>query len=126
MSDACRRENCIQCCVETEMPLSKDDLERLEGLEFKRNEFVVDVGGWMRLKNAGGRCVFNDGSECKVYDDRPEGCSLYPIVYNEDKEDAALDNDCPFSNEFDMGEDEKRELLELIGRLKKERKERFG
>lgn len=125
MSDACRRENCIQCCVETEMPLSEDDVERIEGLGFKRDEFAADVDGWVRLKNAGGRCVFNDGSGCRIYDGRPEGCRLYPVVYDEDKEDAALDHDCPFSEEFEIGKDEKRELLGLIGRLKDERKERL-
>jgi len=107
------------------MPLSKDDVERIEGLGFKRGEFVADADGWIRLKNAGGRCVFNDGSECRIYDGRPEGCRLYPVVYDDDKGEAALDYDCPFSEEFDIGKDEKRELLELIERLKNERKTRL-
>jgi len=126
MSDACRRENCVQCCVETEMPLSNEDVERIEELGFKRAEFTVDAAGWIRLKNAGGRCVFNDGSECRIYDGRPEGCRLYPVVYDEDKEDAALDYDCPSSEEFELGKDATQELLELIGRLKEERKKRLG
>lgn len=125
MSDACRRENCVQCCLGTEMPLSNDDVERIEEMGFKRGEFSVDADGWIRLKNAGGRCVFNDGSGCRIYDGRPEGCRLYPVVYNEDTEDAALDNDCPFGDEFEIGKDETRELLELVKRLKDERKERL-
>ncbi len=125
MSDVCRREKCVQCCIETKMPLSNDDVERIEGLDFKRDEFAVDADGWIRLKNAGGRCVFNDGSECRIYDDRPEGCRLYPVVYDEDKDDAALDHDCPSSEEFGIVKDEKKELLELVERLKEERKKRL-
>jgi uncharacterized protein len=117
----CTRETCIECCLETEMPLSNDDVERIADLGFDKVLFIAESDGWRRLKNAGGRCVFHDGESCRIYDNRPEGCRLYPIVWDEDEEKAKVDWVCPHSEEFGLDEDSKRELSELVERLKKER-----
>ncbi len=66
------------------MPLTKEDIERIEKLGYSRSYFVqVDENGIPRLRNVNGHCVFLDPrtGRCKIYPYRPLGCRLYPLVY---------------------------------------------
>ena len=74
---------CARCCYGTEMPLTEDDVRRLERLGYRRAEFAVrGPDGVLRLRNVGGRCYFLDPrtGACRVYEHRPLGCRLYPLV----------------------------------------------
>lgn len=102
------------------MPLSKDDIRRIERLGFRREEFVrvIKVKSLRKifvLKNKDGKCVFlsKDGM-CKIYKYRPKGCKLYPLVYNLDKQKVELDDLCKYRNEFKVNDKDIEELLELI------------
>jgi hypothetical protein len=67
------------------MLLSKEDVERLERLGFSREDFTVTGGdGLPRLRNAREWCYFYDPEEkkCQVYEYRPLGCFIYPVVYS--------------------------------------------
>ena len=125
MKSCCMRYKCIQCCLETEMPLSNGDIEQIKGLGFDYDYFVVSRDGQLQLKNYGGRCVFNDGKQCLIYENRPEGCKLYPIVYDEDKNCAVLDEDCPHRNSFKISEVELGLVSFLVTKLKNERIQRM-
>uniref|UniRef100_A0A7C3WJT7 YkgJ family cysteine cluster protein n=1 Tax=Thermofilum pendens TaxID=2269 RepID=A0A7C3WJT7_THEPE len=83
------------------MPLLREDLERLEGLGLKREDFAVERDGFLRLRNTGGYCVFYDigSGRCKVYGARPLGCRLYPLVFDEER-GALLDPECPLAGFF--------------------------
>jgi len=78
------------------MLLSKEDIERLERVGFSREDFTVTCGdGLTRLRNVGEWCYFYDpAEECQVYEDRPLGCFLYPVVYSTD-EGVTVDELCP-------------------------------
>ena len=79
---------CGDCCKETEMLLSTEDINRLEGKGYRREFFALfDKEGYARLRNLHGHCVFYDteNRRCKVYRFRPLGCRLYPVVYDEEK-----------------------------------------
>jgi Fe-S-cluster containining protein len=79
---------CGDCCRETEMLLSTEDIARLEGLGYPREFFVLfDKEGYAQLRNLQGHCIFYDieNRQCKVYRFRPLGCRLYPIIYDEEK-----------------------------------------
>ena len=106
------------------MPLLKKDIEQIKRLEMKHDHFVINKDGWLHLKNYDGKCVFNDGNQCVVYEKRPEGCKLYPIIYDEEKNCAILDEDCPHGNEFRISKIELTKLRSLIIRLKDERSRR--
>jgi len=106
------------------MPLLKKDIERIKKLELKYDHFVINNDGWLQLKNYDGKCVFNDGNQCAIYEKRPEGCKLYPIIYDEEQNCATLDEDCPHGNEFRISEIELAKLRSLIIRLKDERSQR--
>ena len=92
--------NCGKCCERTEMLLSKGDIERLEKVGFSREDFTVTgEDGLVRLRNVGRRCYFYDPTEkkCQVYEDRPLGCFLYPVIYSAD-EGVIVDELCPMSH----------------------------
>jgi hypothetical protein len=125
MKSCCMHHKCIQCCLETEMPLSKEDIERIKRLGFDYDYFVVNRDSWLQLKNCDGRCVFNDGKQCLIYENRPEGCKLYPIIYDEDENCATLDEDCPHRDEFKISEVELEMVSFLVTKLKNERIQRM-
>jgi Fe-S-cluster containining protein len=102
------------------MPLSKKDIEQIKRLGFNYAYFVINKDGWLQLKNYNGRCVFNDGNQCSIYENRPEGCKLYPIIYDEDKNCTILDEDCPHRDEFKILKLDTVTLISLIKKLKAE------
>ncbi|MEM3985511.1 MAG: YkgJ family cysteine cluster protein [Candidatus Methanomethylicia archaeon] len=90
---------CGKCCMETQMPLSRRDIMRIENLGYRRDEFTVKINGKHILRNIGGYCYFLDKEKmkCKIYRDRPIGCKIYPVVYVEGGY-VSVDDECPASN----------------------------
>jgi len=92
------RFKCIKCgicCLGTEMELLPEDVERIEALGYRIEDFAVADGEMLRLKNVDGHCVFYDPAtaSCKIYENRPVGCRLYPLVY--DGREVYVDRTCP-------------------------------
>ena len=107
--------SCSACCRETEMVLTPSDIRRLEALGYRREEFAELRGGFYRLRNVRGRCYFLRGGRCAVYEYRPIGCSMYPIVINVETGGVELDEDCPIAGETTEGELElARELAKRV------------
>lgn len=125
MPNPCLEYKCVKCCVETEMLLLEEDVERIRRMGFEHEYFVVSRDGWLYLRNVDGMCVFNDGRKCLIYEKRPLGCKLYPLVYDEDYGIITLDEYCPHREEFKVSEDDRDKLLSFIERLKKERELRI-
>lgn len=92
----CRSIRCSKCCIETQMELSEDDIRRLERLGYKRDDFAVCENGSCRLRNVNGRCYFLGENGCRVYEHRPLGCRIYPVVCVEG-EGLAVDAYCPLA-----------------------------
>jgi Fe-S-cluster containining protein len=65
------------------MELSVDDIKRLEANGFHSKEFTVQNGGVTQLRNVAGYCYFynRDDENCGIYEDKPIGCCIYPVVY---------------------------------------------
>jgi uncharacterized protein len=126
MAYPCQKKSCIKCCTNTEMPLSEQDIGRIRSLGVPEQEFCLESpgNGWVLLRNVDGRCVFHDGSGCEIYGDRPEGCRLYPIVFESERREAILDDECPYRGEFLITEKDRRELSDLVTRIVIEGKER--
>ena len=99
--------------------------EQIKGLGFDYDYFVVNINDWLQLKNYDGKCVFNDGRQCLIYENRPEGGKLYPITYNEDENCAVLDEDCQHRNSFKISEVELEMVSFLVTKLKNERIQRM-
>lgn len=109
------------------MPLLREDLERLEGLGLKREDFAVERDGFLRLRNTGGYCVFYDigSGRCKVYGARPLGCRLYPLVFDEER-GALLDPECPLAGFFSEECSELRGALLLLRRVLESLRAEYG
>ncbi|MEM2098246.1 MAG: YkgJ family cysteine cluster protein [Candidatus Bathyarchaeia archaeon] len=79
---------CGVCCRNTEMLLSNADIERLEWKGYSKNYFARFCrNGYAVLQNKHGYCVFYDieKQRCTVYADRPIGCRIYPVIFDETK-----------------------------------------
>ena len=104
---------CGKCCEETEMELSSRDIKRLEEAGYGREEFTVTgKDGVTRLGNIDGWCFFFNYADkrCRVYEDRPFGCYLYPVMYSVN-EGVVIDDLCP------MGETISEHELRKKGRI---------
>ena len=99
-----------------------DDLQRIVSLGFKEGSFAVESDGFKMLRNSSGRCVFHDGKQCTIYSNRPAGCRLYPIIFDEDLNHSVKDGSCPYRDEFDLSLKAKRELSGVYLKLIDERK----
>lgn len=100
------------------MALSNKDVEMIKTLGFDEDFFVINVDGWLQLRNMDGRCVFHDGELCIIYDHRPEGCRLYPLIY--DGGLAMLDKECPYREEFEFDNVATEGIHHLIRKLEHE------
>ncbi len=99
------------------MPLTDEDVRRIESLGYRREEFSIVVNGIRRLRNVNGKCYFLRDNKCTIYEHRPEGCRLYPAVFN--GKEVVVDKFCPKWREVELSEDDKRALLRLINKIYK-------
>ena len=124
MTTICLQTECLRCCTNTNMLLSKKDNNRIQKLGYPPSLFVSNKNGWLQLKNVKGRCVFHNGNVCLIYEHRPEGCRLYPVVYNKDDRRAILDEECLQKQTFTFSKTTEQQLVRLISTLEREREER--
>ena len=70
------------------------------------------------LRNVGERCYFYDPEEkkCQVYEDRPLGCFIYPVIYSND-EGVIVDELCPMRQT--ISEQELRTKGKILDKLLK-------
>ncbi len=126
MVSPCIDLDCIQCCKDTIMLLSDMDIDRIKSLGFSRDFFVDTRNGWLQLKNRDGRCVFHNGIKCSIYDHRPEGCQLYPVIFDKDNNCAILDEECPYRTKFLITQSLRKKLFLLVSRIESERFQRMN
>ena len=118
----CVKHKCVQCCIKTRMLLSPVDRKKIMKLGFGLNDFAIQLDGGWRLKNVSGRCVFLAEGGCTIYPYRPEGCQLYPLIYDEGLQRAVIDHLCPYGGEFKVRKEEIKKLKTLLERLEKDAK----
>lgn len=124
MKNICIENSCIKCCTNTGMPLSNQDINCIKLLGFNTKFFISKRKGWLQLKNIDGRCVFNNGKKCIIYKNRPEGCRLYPVIFDKHKNRAILDNYCPYKKYFKISKKKTERLFALVSRLEYEKIQR--
>ena len=113
----CVKHRCVKCCLETRMPLSNPDLKRILKLGYRLEYFAVKTKEGWRLKNNSGRCTFLLEEGCGIYPHRPEGCRLYPLVYDENVKKAVIDSLCLYGYEFKVQKNDVERLKNLIEKL---------
>jgi hypothetical protein len=102
------------------MPLTVEDLERIKALGFDENDFSIFVGGVRRLRNVHGRCYFLEENRCTIYEHRPEGCRIYPLVLSSGK--VVVDDLCPMKDEVEssLTEELVKEAEKALNKIVKE------
>jgi Fe-S-cluster containining protein len=110
------------------MLLSAEDIERLESNGYRKEFFArFDKAGYAKLRNRQGHCVFYDVEKrrCKVYADRPLGCRLYPVIYDEAK-GIVVDSICHAQGTLTEGKMEwkGKKVLRLLEKIDAEAKSR--
>ncbi len=136
----CETEPCSQCCHDIEMLLTEADVQRIwdaaESLGIDEWHMLAD-DGYLQLitrdgppaeGSPGGKpCVFlGDDGLCRIWEARPEGCRLYPAVYDDGLRAATLDADyCPHTEGFRLTGQMDAATRRLVERLQAERKARF-
>jgi Fe-S-cluster containining protein len=110
------------------MLLSTADITRLERKGYSREFFArLDSGGYVTLRNCRGYCVFYDVEKrrCKVHADRPLGCRIYPVIYDETK-GVIVDGICPAQSTVTERQKVKRgkKVLKLLKKIDGEAKKR--
>ena len=113
----CTIHSCVKCCVDTRMPLTRIDIERISRQGYRSKDFVVKRRKERRLKNRDGRCVFLGDNGCIIYSSRPEGCRLYPLIYNENDGKGVVHDFCPYGHEFKVSGEDVEKLYVLIKKL---------
>lgn len=116
----CLQHGCVLCCTDTQMPLTENEIRRLEKLGNRRHDFSIIVNGETRLRNKEGLCFFLREDRCAIYLLRPEGCTIYPLVYDVDVHKFVFDGVCPNFREFHATRKDKDQLRQLLRKLDKE------
>jgi Fe-S-cluster containining protein len=100
------------------MPLSRVDVARISAAGHRSADFAQGHGNRRTLRNVEGHCVFLSDGLCTVYPIRPEGCRLYPLVYDEALGRPTLDACCPYREEFKVDEGDREALRLLVKSLR--------
>lgn len=105
----CQQNNCHHCCVETEMLLTKKDIQRIITMtSIPAKEFVtLNEDGNRKLKNkqihSKLQCFFLDREGlCSIYEIRPEGCQFYPYIWDLTEHRITIDEYCNYNNKFNQ------------------------
>jgi hypothetical protein len=119
---------CGTCCLETEMLLSTKDIEKLIIKGYSIEFFTRhDNKGYIILKNQNGHCVFFDENKkkCIIYNDRPTGCRLYPIIFDETK-GIIIDKICPSNKSWTKNRKKTtgKKVIKLLEKIDNEAKKR--
>ena len=81
------------------MELSHKDIKRLVKAGHPFEKFAIKQKNGTQLRNVDGYCIFYNRTEnkCQIYDVRPVGCYIYPVIYIEN-EGTTIDKLCPMGN----------------------------
>ena len=141
----CVTEPCSQCCHDIEMLLSEADALRLRAAVAVARPGTPDADwmfladdGYLQLRtrdgppavgSPGGKPCWFLGADgrCTVWADRPEGCRLYPAVWDDGLRHAVLDTDyCPHTDGFRLPRAMDDATHRLADRLHRERDARLA
>jgi Fe-S-cluster containining protein len=108
------------------MLLSKEDIKRLEKKGYRKKFFLrYSKGGYAQLRNRNGYCVFYDleKHKCSIYEDKPAGCGVYPVILDEGI-GIVVDDICEAKDTVTEEEKEKKgkEVVKLLEKIDAEAK----
>ena len=99
------------------MELTSADIERITSLGY--SDFYFDDNGERILRNIGGHCFFLKDGDCIIYQNKPRGCTIYPLIMSFPGKNPIMDEDCPHRHLFKFDPDDIIELGHLIDELER-------
>jgi len=98
--DRFRCTSCGDCCRIRIIPISREDIRRLEAAGYR--DFTAERGE-PAMRRVNGRCVFLKDDRCSVYEHRPRVCREFPFfrVYGVGYAERA--SFCPALEELEHG-----------------------
>jgi len=121
--DFCGNNNCLNCCKNAKIQLIHEDINNIVLYGYYDAYFVDENNGVKTLSTReDGSCVFlnQDTGVCDVYQSRPSGCRFRPYLINEHQQQPTIDEDCKFSNEYQVSPSVKENANNIFEKLKKE------
>ena len=121
-----RCQNCGECCLKTEMILSKEDIKQIIKKSpnnlIKKDFRFKNKDGFFQLKNIRDHCIFLDSlsKQCKIYEYRPQGCRFYPLIFDFQEKNCIFDNDCPRPHLFYQDKTEFKNICKALMRFLKQ------
>lgn len=119
----CIQVGCFRCCLDTEMTLSEEDIQRIDALGFKG--YYQEVDGYIQLNNIDGHCFFLRDGRCLINRDKPLGCKLYPLVLDVRCDEVFVHSYCEHAKLFEYDEEDAQLLKKTIDTEESERKKRL-
>lgn len=95
------------------MTLTQADVSRIEARGHS-GFYRENDGGDLQLLNRDGRCLFLTSAGCSVYDIRPEGCRLYPLMLEVRRDEVVHDTFCPWAAEVPVPADGEQRLRRSV------------
>ncbi|MFH0862153.1 MAG: YkgJ family cysteine cluster protein [Candidatus Altiarchaeota archaeon] len=93
--------SCGNCCRFRVIPITADDVSRLESGGF--SGFADRYKGETCMKRIKGRCVFLTDDRCGVYDHRPKVCRSFPFFISCRIGQAQKASFCPAMEKLENG-----------------------
>lgn len=110
------------CCERTTYRLTNADIHRIlkvRTAEALRDATFQNIDGTIQLKQP---CRFLNYRRCSIYNWRPLGCRIYPVVFNEE---VTVDTQCLGHNEIQHPERHSIEIHKYMHTIAREAKERL-
>lgn len=134
----CAAHGCSRCCHDVEMLLTESDVARIAAVRPDVDFWFQADDGYLQLRvadrppvagqrlepgAAGKPCVFLDEvGRCTIHAVRPEGCRLYPAVFDDPVPRAILDDEyCPHTDGFALDGEVHQTVQALADTLNEER-----
>ncbi len=118
---------CGNCCLDTEMNLSNQDILKIFTKINPEFDFYYEKDGFLYLMNDNNQCIFYyaPDKKCTIHRYRPQGCRLYPFVY--DNGECVIDKDCLNRENIKyIKKSKSKKVKKFIKLLEKEREERLS
>jgi Fe-S-cluster containining protein len=100
--EVCEKNNCVQCCMDGEVPLLNEDVSRITMAGYYDAYFVFEEDGVKTIRKfSDGCCIFykKETGRCEIYKLRPEMCRLRPYTISEGSHEPVIDQECKHCSE---------------------------
>lgn len=113
----CKSNNCAHCCIAADVPLIKEDIDRITSMGYYDVYFVVDHEGLQVMRKLDGKCIFFKEGVCEIHDRRPLRCQYYPMTYDYEHNCAEVQNDCRFKNLYEITMTGNKRMMDYVDKL---------